>query len=337
MEGSIERRLVARYKPGGSCSLCSFSSIITITIVIIIEKSLLNMAEMSDSQSHSGPPARTAVTSETTTAPSDDTITLQVGERRFTTRATTLTEGSEFFARLLSGRWPSHHVQRDGSYHLDADGDVFAHVLRYLRHGTMPVLYDDARGHDYGAYLAVREQAQYFGVEPLQRWVEERRYLWAVRVAREATVLEGWEHVAGSAGAHVKVEHHVSWTMEKVYVCPRDIDVHRGRRDRCGKACRNAQGDDEEEYAEEKVLKVLEVRKTTVFDPKCALSLSNSRMVIRWWRLGFEIPCGARKHQQIKQSSHLTLYICASDNEHRVPFHLSLPLQSYHCTERPFH
>lgn len=194
------------------------------------------------------------------------TITLQVGERRFVTRSATLTRGGDFFARQLSGRWPD--IQPDGSYFLDADGDVFQHVLRYLRHETMPVFYDDAKGHDYALYLAVLEQARYFGVEPLQKWLEEQKYLQAVKIVRSARVLEGVGNVSETAGADVKVEHHVTWKTKKVYVCPRAIYVHMGDRNACGRLCRNARIDGVDEYEDEEVLKVFEVRKRTVLDPK---------------------------------------------------------------------
>ena len=136
----------------------------------------------------SGPPLASA--SPTTPAPTpSNTITLQVGECRFVTRPATLTRGSDFFARQLSGRWPD--IQPDGSYFLDADGDVFQHVLRYLRHEIMPLFYDNVKGYDYGLYLAVLEQARYFGVEPLQKWLERKTYLQAVKIVRSARMCLG--------------------------------------------------------------------------------------------------------------------------------------------------
>ena len=151
------------------------------------------------------------------------------------------------------------------------DGDVFEHVLRYLRHETMPLFYDDGKGHEYGLYLAVLEQARFFGVEPLQKWLEEQKYLQAVKVvysARELGGLGGGGDVAGLTGSHVKFEHHVAWKTTKVYLCPRGIPVHRGDRSACGRLCRNAQGDADDEYEDEVVLKILEVRKVTTLDPK---------------------------------------------------------------------
>ena len=152
-------------------------------------------------------------------------------------------------------------MQSDGSYFIDADGDVFAHVLRYLRHGTLPIFYDEVRGHEHAAYVALLEQARYFGVEPLRVWLDGRKYLAAVKV----------EELSGSTGSDVGVEHHVVWKTKKVYVCPRGIWNHRGNRAACGRLCRNAQGGADDEYVDEYVLRALEVRKVTSLDPKICL------------------------------------------------------------------
>lgn len=63
-----------------------------------------------------------------------DFITLQVGERRFVTYPSTLAAESSYFTSLLSDRW-----RRDGTYFIDADGDLFTYILRYLRSGVLPV------------------------------------------------------------------------------------------------------------------------------------------------------------------------------------------------------
>jgi BTB/POZ domain-containing protein KCTD9 len=92
--------------------------------------------------------------------PSGQRIDLQVGERRFTTLASTLSDGSSFFASLLSDRWPESRSD-DGSYFVDADPDLFVHILRYLRRGVPPVLYNKCQGFDYGLYRALQEEAEY--------------------------------------------------------------------------------------------------------------------------------------------------------------------------------
>ncbi|KAL2043480.1 hypothetical protein N7G274_003787 [Stereocaulon virgatum] len=85
-------------------------------------------------------------------------INLQVGERCFTTLASTLSEGSSFFASLLSGRWEDSQ-SADGSFFIDADPDLFAHILRYLRRGVLPVVYEKGHGFDHAFYKALQEEA----------------------------------------------------------------------------------------------------------------------------------------------------------------------------------
>ncbi|KAL4888604.1 BTB/POZ protein [Aspergillus ambiguus] len=111
--------------------------------------------------------------------PPDSKVVLQVGERRFTTTREILNE-SPFFQALLSERW--NDAQADGSYFVDADPDLFAHILRYLRRGMYPIFYDRVKGHDYALYAALLAEAEYFGIADLQDWLKKQRYLEVVRV-----------------------------------------------------------------------------------------------------------------------------------------------------------
>ena len=92
-------------------------------------------------------------------------------------------------------------------------------------------------------------------------------YVRAVKSVQSARVLPGIEDMSRSTESHVEIEHHVTWTTRKVYVCPRGIAGHRGYRDACGRLCRNARGDADDEYEDKEVWKVLEVRKVTMLDP----------------------------------------------------------------------
>ena len=87
---------------------------------------------------------------------------------------------------------------------------------------------------------------------------------------RSARVVEeGVEDVSGgSTESNVKTVHHVAWKTRKVYVCPRAIVGHMGNRSACGRLCRNAQGDAEEEYKDKEILRVLEISETTMLDSK---------------------------------------------------------------------
>ncbi|MCJ1285859.1 hypothetical protein MMC26_005201 [Xylographa opegraphella] len=194
----------------------------------------------------------------------DQQVTLQVGEQRFTTTADTLTRGSHYFEKMLSGRWP-REAQEDGSYFVDADGSLFKYVLQYLRHNVFPIHYDRVKGHDFGFYAALLEQARFFGVENLEKWLKNKSYLEVVRTEYHARQLDSVYSVKDRLRSDVEVEYHPAWTTKRVYVCPRRITFHRGNPDACGRACKNAQGDADDEYVKEMELDILAIEKKTVF------------------------------------------------------------------------
>jgi BTB/POZ domain-containing protein KCTD9 len=191
-------------------------------------------------------------------------ITLQVSTTRFETLADTLQE-SGFFAALLSGRWSSQ-TELDGSIFVDADADLFVHILQYLRRGVMPVFFDEAKGHNYPLYSALLEEARYFQIPQLESWISEKKYLIAVRTVHSAEVLEGEGAVnlnsLANLGTDTFTEYRSTWVTEQVYVCPRRIVVHRGNPDSCGRQCRSAGPG---EFVDENVLKIVAVKRQTYF------------------------------------------------------------------------
>jgi len=193
----------------------------------------------------------------------DRRVTLQVGERRFVTTLQTLEESS-FFASLLSGRW--ENAQEDGSYFVDADPTIFEHILRYLRRGVLPIFYDKAKGHDYGMYLAVLEEAKYFDITRLVDWVENKKYLQAIKTKFSGKELEGTNELCATRGTDVDLYWHATWGTKKVYICPRGIYVHRGNPHACGRDCKKAQGDADDIYEDEPVLRALVTEKQVICD-----------------------------------------------------------------------
>ncbi|KAI1206209.1 BTB/POZ protein [Annulohypoxylon truncatum] len=113
-------------------------------------------------------------------------ITLQVGERRFTTYRRTLIDKSAYFAaRIGLEKWKDDRdevdVNADGSYFIDADPVVFEHILNYLRSGDYPIFFNvDTGKFDYVKYMSLLSQARYFEIHDLSEWIEQRGYLRAV-------------------------------------------------------------------------------------------------------------------------------------------------------------
>ncbi|KAF2273210.1 uncharacterized protein EI97DRAFT_496147 [Westerdykella ornata] len=193
----------------------------------------------------------------------DRRITLQVGERRFVTTLQTLQE-SGFFASLLSGRWDN--AQGDGSYFVDADPTLFEHILRYLRRGVLPIFYDKAKGHDYGMYLALLEEAKYLDITRLVDWLEKKQYLHAIKTKVSSKEVEGTDQLCATRESNVDLRWHPTWVTRKVYICPRRIYAHRGDARACGRYCRKAQGDADDIYEDELVLRALVTEKQVIFD-----------------------------------------------------------------------
>ncbi|KAF5873562.1 uncharacterized protein Bfra_005025 [Botrytis fragariae] len=190
-------------------------------------------------------------------------ITLQVGERRFVTTKNTMTGESPFFAALFSGRWDSNE-QADGSYFIDADPDLFEHILRYLRRSVLPIFYDIKKGHDHALYLALLGEARYFQIARLENWLKNKRYLSAVKIYSSVEELDDlWSE---SLNTDQNVEYRPRWDTKKVYICPRGIYVHRGNSSACGRQCENVRGDSDYIYENEPVLKTLVIRKKIVVD-----------------------------------------------------------------------
>lgn len=199
----------------------------------------------------------------------DRVISLQVGERRFVTLKSTLVEKSSFFRALLAEEWRGSRSP-DGSYFVDADPDLFVHILRYLRRGVFPLFYKATHGFDFGLYQALQEEASYFGIEDLHIWIRDRKYAQVVRVQY---------FVDEAAGAGVSAigqlptldgtsdrSYYPAWGTEKVYQCPRNIDVHMGNPSACGRACERARGDERYTYIDRDILRTVIITKRTTID-----------------------------------------------------------------------
>ncbi|KAL3487326.1 hypothetical protein BJX62DRAFT_9203 [Aspergillus germanicus] len=189
--------------------------------------------------------------------PPSDTIPLQVGERYFTTTRSTLVEESAYFDSLLLGRWDT--AREDGSYFVDADPDLFVHILRYLRRGVLPIFYDLQKGHDEALYDALLKEANFLGIAQLESYLENRTYLERVAVSRWVDVPEPAYNVVSTVDLDVNVVYHVQWVEEKVYLCPRRINCHNRPPGSCGRDCMKAKGDKPDEYEERHVRKVTAV------------------------------------------------------------------------------
>ncbi|KAI2467794.1 hypothetical protein F4781DRAFT_433021 [Annulohypoxylon bovei var. microspora] len=175
-------------------------------------------------------------------------ITLQVGERRFTTYRNTLIKKSIYFAARLGHRRTGYiandvDIDRDGSYFIDADPAIFEHILNHMRSGDYPLFFDAGTlTIDYAKYISLLGQAQHFGLRDLKTWIEKEMYLDVVRLRKRQRIITDdfatGEWMDGSnASINTKTNTFPSWNAMKVYICPLGIDEHNGIRDLCDSDC----------------------------------------------------------------------------------------------------
>lgn len=200
-------------------------------------------------------------------------VRLQVGERHFTTTADTLAGESGFFASLFSGRW-GEGLGADKPLLIDADGDLFEHILRYLRRGVLPIFYDKAKGHDHALYLALLEEAKFFAIPRLENWLLYKKYLQAVRFVYEVNVMEGCSGLGFTVRSEQDIEYKPIYkpmgATKREYVCPRAIPVHKKPSD-CGKECAKKRGAAGDVYVDVGIVQTMVIRKETVFDTEMCL------------------------------------------------------------------
>ncbi|KAL8813788.1 MAG: hypothetical protein Q9223_006953 [Gallowayella weberi] len=228
-----------------------------------IEEAPAVMPEIEKSINPTSPP-----TSPPPQPTSSNPIILQVGEQRFHVDRKTL-HRSDYLESITSGRW-DHNKQPDGSFFIDADPEVFKHILRFLRHGVYPLCYDKSKGHDFAMYAAIQRLADYLLILDLQAWLREAKYLKSVTIETTAEVVEDTAALPGQLDRRLKsdttVQYHPTWRIVKKYLCPRGIFVHHGNPGRCGRDCRKVQGDAEDHYEDAAILSTLAVTEKTVFN-----------------------------------------------------------------------
>ncbi|KAL1597846.1 hypothetical protein SLS60_008333 [Paraconiothyrium brasiliense] len=197
-------------------------------------------------------------------------ITLNVGGRHFRTYKSTLQDAG-YFAPYLEGRW-EWPKEKDGSFFCDADPDIFAHVLRYLRRPSgYPLFWTKANGFDYDLYHRLEGAAIDFQIKDLENWIKNKTYLKAITM--EATtsarkVGTYWPKGEVKQSGDVNIDCIVVPRTEKVYVCPRDMPAHRGRPEGCSHACHKVRNGGPHRYEDQAYNEVSTICKAYFVDKK---------------------------------------------------------------------
>ncbi|KAF1919957.1 hypothetical protein BDU57DRAFT_441639 [Ampelomyces quisqualis] len=214
-------------------------------------------------------------------------ITLNVGGRKFQTAIDTLRSESGLLAVNLSEGY-TWEPQADGSYFLDADPDLFEHLLRFMRRPEVfPLLHTKADGYNYDMYNRLEAEAFYYQMDTLHKWLKAKTYLQAFKTEIGAPVIRNISFVSQymPAVSMPEIEKdekiHILACMRKVYLCPRQIAAHRGHADLCGQACHRRQAENAVMYEDEPYWQVMTMKKKVVYDEEvCRIGLGSSEATL---------------------------------------------------------
>jgi len=112
-------------------------------------------------------------------------VILNVGGEKYTTSIDTLTarEQGTYFTDLFARQWEAERDPKDESIFIDRNGKLFAHILEYLRTGTVP---NNVKSDDSLRENLVRE-ADFFRLPKLQNLLAKPTF-------PGTTLLESYEH-----------------------------------------------------------------------------------------------------------------------------------------------
>lgn len=189
--------------------------------------------------------------------------TIQVSDCRFITDPSTWVGESTFFSALFSGQWGDK--QDDGSYFVDADADLFTHILHYLRRGILPVFYDRMKGHNYALYSMLLEEARFFGIDRLEKWLNEKNYLEVVKTVYSVEEKDNLKELATTVNDDVEIVFHPMWKKFRVYYCPEEMSSHKRPGD-CEHYYPHTNRVEKGEYGQEQRLRMVVIKKQTIFD-----------------------------------------------------------------------
>ncbi|GJC80256.1 hypothetical protein ColLi_03094 [Colletotrichum liriopes] len=131
-------------------------------------------------------------------------VKIEVGGRRFISTFEIL-EKSPWFRQLFSVDFRNWY--HDGVFHIDNDGDLFAHILRYLRTDLYPLFWDTHNGFDYAMYAMVKQQAHHYMLYDLEAWIMAQKFHDVVetQVVHQKVVIphdQAWIHEQRLVGNH---------------------------------------------------------------------------------------------------------------------------------------
>lgn len=196
---------------------------------------------------------------------SSENIILRVGEKQFHTSKYTLSR-SNYFNTL----W-TVHPSTQTEFFVDADPDLFADILRYLRTSVYPLYHDATHGFDVPRYYALQSQAKLLQLDELSAWIANKEYLNAVWTSSRfvSATLYGekqLEQMQNNLWSNEEKTRSFSFKQSdsKAWKCPTGVYLHDGNRNACvGTRCARVSGENivaMRTYKIDAIVEKLEVR-----------------------------------------------------------------------------
>jgi hypothetical protein len=203
-----------------------------------------------------------------------DIVTVEVGGIRIRTFVSTLNKSPKL-RQIFSGNG-NNERQKDGSYFLDMDFDIFEQLLSYMRQPTVyPLLWDPHSGFDYGLYNKIQATADQYGLYDLRDWIRNQHYVGAIKQTVKGPMrLEPTPSTPGFVPIYTKVgtaafDVNVKQFNRTRFACPREDPHHmveKGEELQCDSVCRDCPEFDMDKYLVENYTAAMFVEKETSFN-----------------------------------------------------------------------
>ncbi|ODH51241.1 hypothetical protein GX48_02670 [Paracoccidioides brasiliensis] len=171
-------------------------------------------------------------------------IIIKVGDTCYATRIETLTGRSNYFKAFFSKSWPGDK-QENRSIHIEGDPYLFDYIIEYLRRGTFPLDFNPTRGHNYGLYARLLQEAKYFQCPHLFTFLEDQCFQKCVtwEITNEIYDCQTMGSLYDDTDI-VDVQFvRTKETEVKTCLCPRRIKPHYGKPEFCGRQCKKVLAD----------------------------------------------------------------------------------------------
>jgi BTB/POZ domain-containing protein KCTD9 len=81
-------------------------------------------------------------------------------------------------------------------------------------------------GHNHVLYSTLLEEARFFDIDRLEKWLSEKKYLEAVKIVQSVAETDNLNKLATTVNGDVEIVYHPAWKKVRVYYCPDERPNH---------------------------------------------------------------------------------------------------------------